>query len=114
MPTRTVTVLCLIQMLALVGAALLVAKLAHFPGGTEDFDWTGYNGLWFFRRFSLLFLLIPLVVAIICARLTVTHRDIAMLGPDGFYFAVVATILVVILCLRMTSAAMSLALDPIR
>jgi hypothetical protein len=94
MPTRAVTIMCLVQIVFLVLAWMLSAK---FTGLIEKFGQGGIEGvppaLIRFRTYGLLLLTVPLGVAVLCTILTRSYRDIAILGNGGFYLALVSTIL---------------------
>ena len=71
--------------------------------------WRGCAGWFaemsFVRSFIWLFLLIPVANAIVCAGCPRTHRNISLLGPDGFWLAVVVTVVVAIYAMTTTLTA---------
>lgn len=101
MPTRTVTILCLIQVFALTACYLMAAawlrvaeKSTHHSDWLQHTDW--FSQMSFIRSFIWLLLFIPIANAVVCAKCTRTHRDMALLGQDGFWLAVVVTVVVAI------------------
>ena len=101
MPTRAVTILCLIQVFALTACYLMAAAwLRAIEKVTEDPDWLQhtrwFGQMSFVRSFIWLLLLIPIANAVVCAKYTRTHRDMALLGQDGFWLAVAVTVVVAI------------------
>ena len=101
MPTRIVTILCLIQVFALAACYLMAAAwLRAAEKSTHHSDWLQhthwFSQMSFVRSFIWLLLLIPIANAVVCAKCTRTHRDIALLGQDGFWLAVVVTVVVAI------------------
>ncbi len=101
MPTRAVTILCLIQVFALTACYLMAAAwLRAWEKSTHDLDWLQdthwFGKMSFVRSFIWLLLLIPIANAVVCAKCTRTHRDMALLGQDGFWLAVGVTVVVAI------------------
>jgi hypothetical protein len=103
MPTRAVTIMGLLQVMALLGCYLLVSGFLRTwekgldANGLEELHRTGWYGrMSFVRSFTWLLFGIPLGMAILCVRLTRTHRDMALLGRDGILLAAAVTIAVVI------------------
>jgi hypothetical protein len=101
MPTRVLSILCLLQFLV-IGAAYLACswgvKVAEQKYPDDWFMQSGWGQMvWLVRSFILLWLLIPIAVAWVCARAAKSHRDIAWIGPDGLWLAVAVTILVAVL-----------------
>ena len=63
-------------------------------------DWLKASGsfkwLAFVHHYIFWLLLIPILMCVVCGRLTRTHRDIAILGQNGFWLAVIVTVVVVV------------------
>ena len=95
MPTRAVTIMCLVQVVFLVLAWMLTSKFVRIverfnDGLRREFDPTT---LWF-RNYGILLLLAPIVIAYFCSKLSETHRDIALVGEDGTRLAIASTLIV--------------------
>lgn len=103
MPTRAVTVMGLIQVLALcvcylLASAYLKSWEKQYAGTYPDWLRTEpeYKWLAFVHGYIFVLLLIPVAMGVACGRLTRTHRDIAMLGQDGFWLAVTLTVVTIV------------------
>lgn len=110
MPTRAVTVMCLIQVFALTACYLMAAAwLRGWEKATDDLDWLQrtrwFEKMSFVHSFIWLLLLIPIANAVVCAICTRTHRDMALLGQDGFWLAVAVTVVVAIYAMTTILAA---------
>lgn len=99
MPTRTVSILGLIQIAALTGSYLSVNWMMRI-WKKGNWDWalileTGW-GKWmsFVQNWILLLLLIPIGMTVLSSTLARTHRDIAWMGPGGVGLAIVLTVAV--------------------
>lgn len=114
MPTRSVTVMCLIQLILLLMAWVLSSKLVrvgleHSEAFLQSRD---VSGLVHFRDFGLVALIIPVIIATVCTRLTKLHRDIAILGSDGFGLAIISTLAVAFFSSSVVIASMKVAFFP--
>jgi hypothetical protein len=98
MPPRVLSILCLIQFLIIGGAYLACSWGLKAAENMYSDDWyleTGWGKMvWLVKNFILLWLLIPVALAWVCARVSKSHRDIAWTGPDGSWLAVAVTLLV--------------------
>lgn len=93
----------ILQVMALLGCYLVVCGfLKVWEKGLDSEELESLRGTrWyermnFVRVFIWLLLLVPVAMAFICTKLTRAHRDIAYLGPDGFWLAVTVTLIVFI------------------
>lgn len=95
MPTRAVTILSLVQIFLLIVTWMLATK---FTGLLEQYASGGPESVPDFlrqlRAYGLFLLAAPLGVALLCTKLTRTHRNIAVLGRGGLYPALLATVVV--------------------
>ncbi len=114
MPTRTVTVMCLIQVLLIVICYLAASanlrtyeKLldSHGLGILQNTRW--YVWMAAVRRFVWLMLLIPVGTAVLCARLTQTYREMALLREGGFGLALLITTVIVVFAFMTAGHAFS-------
>lgn len=95
MPPRIISVLCLIQVMALLGCLLAVSwflktheKLHGVWVLNTDWGLEMVN----LRRWSSVLLMVPVGIAILCSWLARVDRDIAVLGPDGVLLAIISTL----------------------
>ena len=116
MPTRAVTIMCLVQVVFLVLAWMLTSKFVRFAERTEDQFYHAIEDirqarmLFWFRSYGLLLLLAPVLIAYFCARLAETHRDIALVGADGTTLAIASTVVIALFSGYVVMSAMSLAM----
>ena len=114
MPTRAVTIMCLVQVGLLVTAWLLTSKFTRMAESAWEkldrfhtprlFEWLcGY------REWGPLLLAVPVTVALSCAWLSSTHRDIAIVGRGGFWIALLSSLLVTAFAIFVTGCAVKYA-----
>ncbi len=101
MPTRAVTILCLVQVVFLVLAWMLTSKFLRFAERTAWLDYQSFaireaRLLFWFRNYGLWLLAVPVTVALLCTLLSKNHRDIAIVSEGGFRLGVFVTILAVV------------------
>ncbi len=114
MPTRDVTIMCLVQVVLLVLAWMLTSKFVRFAERTAFLDFHASEirearMLFWFRNYGLFLLLEPVLIAYFCAKLAKPHRDIVMVGPDGAGLAIVSTVIIAGFSGYVVLPAMSLA-----
>lgn len=92
--------MCLVQVLVFAVAWALTSRFvttAERLWDAEEYFW-GYDSPMFqwlsgYRSWGLWLLAVPIVVAVLCRFLTVTHWDIEIVGNGGFYIAALVTVL---------------------
>ena len=111
MPTRTISILGLIQIAALTGSYVCVNWMMRI-WKRGNWDWalildTGW-GKWmsFVQNWILLLLFIPIGMAVLSSTLARTHRDIAWIGLGSVGLAVVLTLAVLLFSLLTFFKAM--------
>jgi hypothetical protein len=111
MPTRAVTILCLLQVLALTGCYLCVnwlTRIAEKQPGWEAVINTSW-GAWmsFVRNWILLILLAPIGVAVLCTKLSEVYRSVVLVGAGGVRLAFLATLVVALFSLNISAMALA-------
>ena len=103
MPTRAVTIMCLVQVGLLVLAWMLTSKFVRIAERTWEADgyFWGFETPMFqwlrgYRGWGLWLLAVPVTVALLCTLLSKNHRDIAIVSEGGFRLGVFVTILAVV------------------
>lgn len=99
MPTRAVTILCLVQVATLVVAWVLTSRfvrVAERVWEADDYFW-GFDTPLFrwlqrYRDWGVALILFPAALTALCARLTTCHRELAILGEGGFRIVLIATV----------------------
>ena len=98
MPPRAVSILCLLQVLLLSLAWLLTSRFI----GTAEKSWGDlvpliempmFRWLHAYSTWGLLLLLIPVGLALLCAKLSSTHQEMALVSGGGFRVCVTVTLL---------------------
>jgi len=111
MPPRTISFLCLLQVLGLLGAGLFANwllkgfELSYGIGEVTASDWG--NRMKAMRSWGLILFLVPAATAFFCARLAKTYRDIPVIGPDGLWLAILVTVGILWFCSSVMFTAMS-------
>jgi hypothetical protein len=112
MPTRAVTIMGIIQVFALCTCYLLVATvLRNVERGLHENELSSlqssnwYRSLNSFRSYFWAVLMVPVILTLVCGRLTSVFRDIALLERSGFWVAVTVTAFALIFSASTTMAA---------
>jgi hypothetical protein len=117
MPTRAVTIMCLVQIGLLVLAWMLTSKFTHMAERaweTLDRFHTPRLFKWLcgYRTWGLSLLTVPVAVAVFCTRLTATHRGIAIVGEGGFRCGLMATLCVMAFAIFVIWTSFNYAFSP--
>ena len=97
MPPRAISILCLLQVAALIGSRLLSGAWIHAvlssPPGQQYKADGAWNDLLIFSRWGIWpLLLLPATCMVLSARFSATHRGMALVEDWCFWIALGVTI----------------------